>query len=120
MCESDSLVSAWQYDLKRKIISRGRSESFLVWDPEFRKHDAPFFDWLRKEGFEYAWYHGHWGCEWIYVNITKKEFAYGMPGVAITTVTGNHAITKEEFLQIYGIFKRYDGEPLFACRTGHV
>ena len=102
--------------MEKQNINQGHSESFLVCDKSFKNMDDVFFDWLQSEGFKHAWYKGHYGCDWIYINITKRQFAYGMPGIAITTPIGNHAITREEFMTIYNIYKQYEGEELFACR----
>ena len=102
---------------EKKIISQGHAESFLVCDKSFKSLDAPFFAWLKNEGFEYAWHKGHYGCDWVFVNITRKQFAYGMPGIEVTKAIGNHAITKEEFMVIYTIYKKYEGDDLFACRS---
>ena len=67
-----------------------------------------------KLSFRFSGYHGHYGCWWVYVNITRKEYAYGMPGVYLAKPLGNHAITIEEFETIYSIYKRYEGKDLFV------
>lgn len=95
-------------------IGQGRAEAFLVCDKSFEDFHAPFFDWLSDEGFKFAGYHGHYGCWWVHVNITRKQFAYGMPGVELAKPLGNHAITIDEFKTIYGIYKRYDEKDLFV------
>ena len=94
----------------RIIISSTPAESFLVKDSSLKDIDAPFLCWLRENGFKMAWYKGHYDCcDWVYVNITEKLFAYGMPGVPITTPVGNHAITMSEFFTIYYIYDNYNG-----------
>ena len=93
-------------DLK---ISQLHGEAFLVKDKQFEKWESPIFAWLKKEGFTYAWYKGNYGCDWVFINITSKKYACGMPGVEITYPTGNHAITLDEFMTIYNIYKKYEG-----------
>ncbi len=94
------------------------SESFLICDDSLKSIDAPFYKWLKDEGFAFGGHKGHYNvCDWAYVSITKKIFGYGMPGIPFGTATGNHAITIEEFKIIYQIYKKYDGQDLFACRT---
>ena len=73
---------------------------------------APFYKWLRKNGYEHAWHKGHYGCEWVHVNITHKLYAYGMPGIGIVKPIGNHAITIDEFYAINDIYKKYEGRDL--------
>lgn len=94
---------------KERRISTGNS-CFLVKDKslEFGKNKR-FLKFLRKNGFE------SWKCNgyylwvtWIYINIESKIYAPGMPGICITSVVGNHAITIREFKRIYKIYKKYD------------
>lgn len=101
-------------------IGRTGPESFLVCDDSLKDIDAPFFDWLKEEGFSFAGRKGHYSsCDWAYVSITHKVFGYGMPGIPFGSATGNHAITIEEFKVIYQIYKQYDGKGIFACRKEH-
>ena len=103
---------------KKPVISNGKAEAFLICDLSFEMSDPPFFGWLKNEGFRYAWYHGNFGCcPWIFVNITRKEYACGMPGVKITEPIGNHAITIGEFMTIYSIYKKYEGKELFTFHS---
>ena len=95
---------------KKLHISQGNPEAFLVYDKSLESVHAPFFKWLHDEGFTFAGYHGNYGCCWTHVNITRKQYAYGMPGVPLVTPIGNHAITIEEFMIIYGIYKKYEGK----------
>lgn len=91
-------------------IYEGKAEAFLVYDESFRKHRCDFYQWMLSEGFTGGTKHGDYGCPWFHVSITKKQFAHGMPGVQIVQVTGNHAVTLEEFMEIYNIFKKYEGK----------
>ena len=52
---------------------------------------------------------GFWGCPWCFIDIENKKYYPGRPGVSYGRVIGNHAITFEEFLTIYHIFKKYEG-----------
>ena len=71
---------------------------------------TPIYRFLEDEGFEpWARAKTQWGVDWIYVNIYSKVYSKGMYGVALTKVVGNHAITFDEFLTIYNIYKKYDG-----------
>lgn len=102
---------------KELHIGEGKREAFLICDRSLETVDAPFFKWLREEGFSFGGYHGNYGCCWAHVNISSKQYAYGMPGVALAAPLGNHAITIEEFKTIYGIYKKYDGKDLFTFKS---
>lgn len=95
---------------KRLRIGQGKAEAFLVCDKSLESIDAPFFSWLRGEGFSFAGYHGNYGCYWAHVNITRKQYAYGMPGVCLAVPIGNHAVTIDEFMTIYRIYEKYQGK----------
>ena len=95
-------------------IGGGRTEAFLVYDDSFQSPEAPFYKWLRKEGFSFGGYHGSYGMRWVHINITRKQYAYGMPGVRLAQPIGNHAITLDEFMSIYEIFKKYEGKNLLV------
>lgn len=98
--------------MEEKLISKTPSEAFLVRDESLKDMNAPFYKWLRKNGYEHAWHKGHYGCEWVHVNITHKLYAYGMPGIGIVKPIGNHAITIDEFYAINDIYKKYEGRDL--------
>ena len=98
-------------------IGGGKTEAFLVCDKSLGSYEASFFSWLREEGFTFGGYHGNYGCWWVYINITRKQFAYGMPGVPLVKEIGNHAITIEEFKSIYAIYKKYEGKGSFVFHS---
>ena len=100
-------------------INNLSAESFLIKDDSLYDINAPFLCWLRENGFKHAWYKGHYDiCNWVYVNITHRLFAYGMPGIEIVQAIGGHAITIREFLLIWDIYNKYDGlEKLAMDRT---
>ena len=93
---------------ERKIWE-GKKKAFLVRDKSVQDSKAPFLEFLRSEGYSLGFYKGNHGCGWVHVDISTKQFAYGMPGVEIVGAIGNHAITIEEFMTIYKIFKKYEG-----------
>jgi hypothetical protein len=95
---------------KELRISQGKPEAFLICNKSLGSIHAPFFKWLRDKGFTFAGYHGNYGCSWVHVNITRKQYAYGMPGVELVKPIGNHAITMEEFMTIYEIYEKYEGK----------
>lgn len=100
---------------KRIYINNVPAEAFLVRDKSLKDINAPFYKWLHDNGFRHAWHKGHYDvCDWVFVNITHKLFAYGMPGVGIVKPIGNHAITLDDFYQIYGIYTKYEGLDLMC------
>ncbi len=92
-------------------------EAFLVHDESLGDSNAPFYKWLRSLGYEFAGHHGNFGSTWAYVDISNKEFAYGMPSIAFMAAIGNHAITMDEFLTIYKIYEKYEGKPPLVFDT---
>ena len=54
---------------------------------------ADFMKYLRNEGFKmWSKSKGSFdGVDWVYVNLNSKRYAYGMPGIPVTTPFGNHA-----------------------------
>ena len=98
---------------ERKITSK-KKEAFLVCDKSFKDCNAPFLEFLRSEGYTSGFHKGNYGCPWIYVDITAKQYAYGMPGIALMEVLGNHAITVSEFMTIYNIYKKYENKSIFV------
>ncbi len=95
-------------------IYEGTTEAFLVCDNSFRRNDAPFYKWLAKEGFSFGGRIGNYGCPWIHINITRKQYTYGKPGCKVVTPIGNHAITLQEFMTIYDIYKKYEGKEVLV------
>ncbi len=98
-------------------IGEGKVEVLLVCDDSLGDIHAPFYKWLLNEGFHFSGYHGNYGCWWAYVNITRREYAYGMPGVSLAKPFGNHAVTIEEFITIYSIFKKYENKEEFVFHS---
>ena len=88
---------------------------FLIKDERLKKdwHLTPIYDFLKQEGFSGANVGTNLECregiDWLYVNIYSKVFAKGRAGIALTKVVGDHAITFDEFVTIYNIYKKYEG-----------
>ena len=83
-----------------KIISKITKEAYLVKDKSLTDIDAPFYQWIKSIGFEHAWHKGHYDvCDWAFISIEHKLFAYGMPGIEIVKPIGGHSITIDEFLE---------------------
>lgn len=86
-----------------------KSSTFLVEDKSLGFLDAPFYDWLKENGFKKWGCHGNYGMSWVFVDISTKIYACGIPGIPVVdSYVGNHAITINEFFEIYNIFKRYE------------
>ncbi len=84
--------------------------TFLVKGEDLKKEwDSKFIKYLKSENFE-SWHHKGFfaNCNWLYINLNTKTYAPGMPGIQITKVIGNHAITIDEFFIIYNIYKKYE------------
>jgi len=94
---------------KTRQLTQGAA-TFFIYDKKLEhKDDDPFILWLKSEGFK-AEYFGHGNANHaIYVNINTRVYTWAMAGVALSPIVGNHAIHIDEFIQIYGIFKKYSG-----------
>ena len=99
---------------KRLKIHEGKKKAFLICDKSFKNPNSPFVNFLKDEGYTYGTSKGNFGCYWIHVDITTKQYAYGMPGVEIIGAIGGHAITIDEFMIIFKIFKKYENKDLFV------
>ncbi len=95
-------------------IYEGKKKAFLIRDNSFKNNDSEFVRFLKSEGYSYGSPKGNYGCPWIYVDITTKQFAYGVPGIALVGVLGEHAITIDDFMTIFKIYKKYEGKDLFV------
>ena len=89
-----------------------KSSCFLIKDERLKTdwHLTPIYHFLIEEGFEGAkGYKGWSSVDWLFVNIHSKLFTKGRPGISYAPVVGDHAITFDEFVVIYNIYKKYDG-----------
>ncbi len=103
---------------KKQYISEGRVHAFLICDHSLTDNSAEFYDWLDDEGFTFGGRKGNYGvCPWCYADITRKLYAFGMPGVQVVPAIGGHAITVDEFKTIYAIYKKYEGKEIFTFHT---
>ena len=103
-------------NLTKPKIWEGKKKAFLVCDESLTNSNAPFYEFLRNEGYTCGTNKGCFGCSWAHVDITTKQYAYGMPGVSFVGEIGNHAITISEFMIIFHIFKKYENKNLFVFR----
>ncbi|MCR5348109.1 MAG: hypothetical protein K6E59_00645 [Bacilli bacterium] len=73
--------------------------------------------YLKGKGFKCKSGCGYWGCPWYYVDITRRIFYPGRPGVCYAEVIGDRSISFEEFKEILSIYERYDpDDPILATR----
>lgn len=84
--------------------------------------DSEFDKWIRKEGFKGWGRKGYYCTEphaktWSFIDLNTKTFAPAVPGIQVAKPIGNHAITVEEFKQIYKIYKKYEGKALFVFKN---
>ena len=89
-----------------------KASCFLIKDERLKKdwHLTPIYQFLKEEGFEWGkGYKSREGIDWIFINIHSKVYAKGRPGIAYAPVVGDHAITFDEFVTIYNIYKKYEG-----------
>ena len=95
--------------MKEREIGTGAS-CFLIKDKTIANwEESHIRKFLVEEGFiNWGKAKSHKEIDWLYVNIYSKVYSKGMYGVGLTRVVGDHAITFEEFLTIYNIYKKYD------------
>lgn len=87
----------------------------LVYDKRFDSNKSFLDDWLKSEGFRYVGFQSYiQGCPLIYFDITHKLYTFGLPGIEISMVFRDHAITLKEFFTIYNIYKKYEGKEMFT------
>ncbi len=98
-------------------ICNGYVEAILICDDCLHKYPEHFYAWLEKEGFTYAGKGGDYKCGWVYVSISRKQYAYGKLGVSIIAAMGHHAIRMDEFMAIYNIYKKYEGKSLLSFNS---
>lgn len=101
----------YAYSNRKDSISAG-SSCFLVKDASFCSENAPFLAWLEMEGFRRAKLSvgSDHGITWFFINLNSKLYCRGKCGVRIAQVVADHAITTDEFITIYQIYKKYEGK----------
>lgn len=98
------------HDMEERRINAGSSCLLVKDDSLYEGPKATLYDWLKKEGFIAAGCYGYSNnINWIFINITSKVFVHGKHGIGFAPVICNHAITIDEFKQIYYIYKKYEG-----------
>ncbi len=91
----------------RDLVLGSDNICFLVNGEDLGRQDSEFIKFLSSEGFQCKY--GFWDCPWVWVNIDTKVYACGRPGVKYANAIGGHAVTIEEFMTIYNIYKKYAG-----------
>lgn len=95
--------------MEERRINSGSACLLVKDDSLYEWRTAPFYNWLRDEGFISGRSGYSDNINWIFINITSKVYAHGKHGVGFAPVICNHAITIDEFKQIYYIYKKYEG-----------
>lgn len=99
-------------------MARTMSEiAFLVATDEATYFNSKLLNFLDDEGFNNVGKGMFDNCPWIYIDLNKKVYAYGIPGIPYTGVIGGHAIRLSEFYTIYNIYKQYAGKELFVFKS---
>lgn len=97
--------------MKEREIGTGAS-CFLIKDERIKGdwYTTPIHKFLEDEGFiNWGKAKSHLEIDWLYINIYSKVYSKGMYGVGLTQIVADHAITFDEFLTIYNIYKKYQG-----------
>lgn len=94
-----------------KSISFGTAAILIYDESLLAGRDSEFYKWLKENGFQCGGGKGFFkGCCWIYANLNNRTYAFGMPGIRVTQELGGHAVTIEEFKEIFNIFEKYKGK----------
>ena len=91
--------------------------AFLVATDEATYFNSKLLIFLEDEGFNHVGKGMFDNCPWVFIDLNKKVYAYGMPGIPYTGVIGGHAIKLSEFYTIYNIYKQYEGKELFVFKS---
>ena len=73
--------------------------------------NTPIYNFIQEEGFV-CWEKSKKnieGIDWLFINLYSKVYAKGVPGIRLAPVVCEHAISFEEFVVIYNIYKQYEG-----------
>ena len=79
----------------------GKHYSILL---KFEKGKSFIKPYLVSKGFK-PFGHGYCGCDWMWVILDKKKFAYGMPGIKMAETMYDHAVTVEEYNTILKLYE---------------
>lgn len=97
--------------MKEREIGTGAS-CFLIKDKRIAGnwYATAMHDFLEEEGFiNWGKAKSHEGVDWLFINPYSKVYAKGVPGIGLAPVVCEHAISFEEFVVIYNIYKQYEG-----------
>lgn len=72
---------------------------------KFEKGKSFITPYLRSKGFK-LFGHGYCGCNWIWVLLDQKKYAYGMPGIKMSDTMYDHAVTVEEYNTIMKLYEQ--------------
>ena len=72
---------------------------------KFEKGKSFITPYLRDKGFK-PFGHGYCGCNWIWVLLDRKKYAYGMPGIKMADTMYDHAVTVEEYNTILKLYEQ--------------
>ena len=72
---------------------------------KFEKGKSFITPYLFSKGFK-PFGHGYCGCDWIWVLLDRKKFAYGMPGIKMADIMYDHAVTVEEYNTILKLYEQ--------------
>jgi len=104
--------------ISKDLVLGSDKMAFLVYGDDLGKQESMFIIFLRAEGFQCKY--EFWDCPWVWVNIDTKVYGRGRPGVTYAGTIGGHAITIDEFMSIYVIYKKYIGlKPLEFPESGN-
>ena len=79
----------------------GKHYSILV---KFEKGKSFITPYLRSRGFK-PFGHGYCGCNWIWVLLDQKKYAYGMMGIKMADIMYDHAVTVDEYNTILKLYE---------------
>jgi len=92
---------------QKRINDGGSKYVILVYSHEFKKcYKADFYKWLVKDFKNVSNEGCYEACPWVYVNLLNKTYFPGIPGVKITHVLNDHAVTIAEFYSILAEFDK--------------
>lgn len=89
-------------------------EAFLIQDDRLKSPAFPLVKQLREDGFrEWSLGNSPRVKSFLYVNLNTKTYSYGRSGVPVTGLIGGRAISADDFLRIYKIYRPTDRHALF-------
>ena len=71
---------------------------------KFEKGKSFITPYLWSRGFK-PYGHGYCGCNWIWVLLDQKKYAYGMLGIKMADTMYDHAVTVDEYNTILKLYE---------------